>query len=249
MFRNYLKIAWRNLRKQRGFTLINISGLAIGLASCLLITLYILDELSYDQFHAKANRIYRINSDVKFGGNDMHMAVSPAPVGPTLKKDYPQVEQFVRLHQRGTWLVKRPGSTNSLREENITFADSTLFDVFTLPLVSGNPKRALTEPNTLVISEAAAQRHFGNQDPMGQTLTFDNKTGYKVTGVMRNMPTNSHFRADFFLAMVSDDYEWGTGSVTITIPTFYYGKTLITSSLTKIWMPLLIGMLGRRRFR
>jgi len=209
MFRNYLKIAWRNLRKQRGFTLINISGLAIGLASCLLITLYILDELSYDQFHAKANRIYRINSDVKFGGNDMHMAVSPAPVGPTLKKDYPQVEQFVRLHQRGTWLVKRPGSTNSLREENITFADSTLFDVFTLPLVSGNPKRALTEPNTLVISEAAAQRHFGNQDPMGQTLTFDNKTGYKVTGVMRNMPTNSHFRADFFLAMVSDDYEWG----------------------------------------
>ncbi len=174
MLRNYLKIAWRNLRKQRGLSFINISGLATGLACCLLITLYVLDELSYDRYHAKANRIYRIHSDVKFGGNDMRMAVSPDPVGPTLKQDYPQVEQFVRLHQRGTWLVKRAGSTNSLREENITFADSTLFDVFTLPLVAGDSRTALALPNTVVISESAAKRHFGNQDPMGQTLTFDN---------------------------------------------------------------------------
>ncbi len=209
MLSNYLKIAWRNLRKHGGFTAINIFGLAVGLACCLLITLYVVDELSYDRFNAKANRIYRVNTNVKFGGNEMNMAVSPDPVGPTLKKDYPQVEQFVRLHQRGTGLVKRAGSTNNLREENVLFADSTLFDVFTFPLVAGDPKVALRDPNTVVISESAAKRHFGGQDPMGQTLTFDNKSSYKVTGVMRDIPANSHIRADFFLPMLNDDYEWG----------------------------------------
>ncbi len=209
MFRNYLTIAWRNFRKQRGLSFINIFGLAVGLASCLLITLYVLDELSYDRYNAKANRIYRIHTDVKFGGNDNQSAVTADPIGPTLKQDYPQVEQFVRLHQRGTWLVKRAGSTNSLREDNITFADSTLFDVFTLPLISGNPKAALTSPNTIVISESAAKRHFGEQNPMGQTLTFNNDQNFKVTGVMRDMPINSHFRSDFFPAMLSDGYQWG----------------------------------------
>ncbi|MBC8153053.1 MAG: ABC transporter permease [Bacteroidetes bacterium] len=214
MLRNYLKIAWRNLRKQRGLSFINISGLAVGLACCLLITLYVLDELSYDRYNTKADRIYRIHTDVKFGGNDRQSAVSADPVGPTLKQDYPQVEQFVRLHQRGTWLVKRAGgaglpATNSLREENITFADSTLFDVFTLPLIAGDSKTALTSPNTVVISESAAKRHFGKQDPMGQTLTFNNDQNFKVTGVIRDMPVNSHFRSDFFPTMLSDGYQWG----------------------------------------
>ena len=209
MFLNYLKIAWRNFRKQRGLSFINIFGLAVGMACCLLITLYVLDELSYDRYNAKANRIYRIHTDVKFGGTDKQSAVTADPIGPTLKQDYPQVEQFVRLHQRGTWLVKRAGSTNSLREDNITFADSTLFDVFTLPLVAGDPKRALTSPNTVVISESAAKRHFGNQDPMGQTLVFNNEQNYNITGVMRDMPVTSHFRSDFFPAMLSDGYQWG----------------------------------------
>ncbi|GAB3542289.1 ABC transporter permease [Spirosoma fluminis] len=209
MLRNYIKIAWRNLRKQRGFTFINIFGLAVGLACCLLITLYVVDELSYDRFHAKADRIYRINTDVKFGGNDMRMAVSPDPIGHTLKQDYPQVEQFVRLHDRGVWLVKQAGAATNLRENHITFADSTLFDVFTLPLVSGDSRRALASPNTVVISESAAKRHFGTQDPIGKTLIFDNQQAYKVTGVMRDMPTNAHFHSDFFLTMLNDNYPWG----------------------------------------
>ncbi len=209
MFTNYLKIAWRTLRKQRGLTFINIFGLAVGLACCMLIMLYVLDELSYDRYNEKADRIYRIQSDIKFGGNDMHMATSPDPIGPTLKKDYPQVEQFVRLHQRGTWLVKRVSEPTSLREDNITFADSTLFDVFTLPLLSGDPKRALAEPNTVVISESAAKRHFGNQNPMGKPMVFDNNKTFTVSGVMRDMPRNSHFRSDFFLSMLNDNYPWG----------------------------------------
>lgn len=210
MLRNYLKIALRNLRKQVGFAFINIVGLAIGLACCLLITLYVVDELSYDKYNEKADRIYRINSDIKFGGNDMHMAVSPDPLGPTLKQDYPQVENFVRLYDRGTWLVKRQGSTMNLRESAIYFADSTLFAVFTLPLIAGDPNHALTEPNTVVISESASKRHFGNEPALGQTLLFDNNKSFKVTGVMRDMPTNSHFRTDFFVSMLSDNYPWGS---------------------------------------
>ncbi|WP_461081313.1 ABC transporter permease [Spirosoma flavus] len=209
MLINYLKIAWRTLRKQKGFTFINIFGLATGLSCCMLIMLYVLDELSFDRYNEKADRIYRVQSDIKFGGNDMHFAVSPDPIGPTLKKDYPQVEQFTRLHQQGTWSVKRTGESTNLREDNITFADSTLFDVFTLPLLSGDPKRALAEPNSVVISESAAKRHFGNQNPMGKTLVFNNNQTYKVTGLMRDIPKNAHFQSNFFLSMLNDDYTWG----------------------------------------
>ncbi|MEZ0484609.1 ABC transporter permease [Fibrella aquatica] len=208
MLTNYLKTAVRSLRKQGGYSVINLFGLALGLACCLLIMLYVVDEWSFDRYHTKADRTYRLNADIKFGGNNMNMAVTPDPIGPTLREEYPQVEQYVRLHQRGTFPVKRAGTTNTLREDNITFADSTLFDVFTLPLVSGSPKQALMQPYTVVISESAARRHFGEQNPMGQTLLFDQQ-GYKVTGLMRDMPANTHFHADFFLSMTSDDYPWG----------------------------------------
>ncbi|WP_375444090.1 ABC transporter permease [uncultured Fibrella sp.] len=210
MLTNYIKIAWRSLNNQRGFTFINIVGLALGIACCLLISLYVLDELSYDRFNEKADRIYRVNSDIKFGGNDMHYAVAPDPMGPTLKANYPQVEAYTRLHYRGNWLVKRAGSTANTRENDIIFADSTLFDVFTLPLVAGaDPGKALAIPNSVVISESAARRYFGAGNAVGQTLIFNNKDAYTVTAVMRDMPTNSHFRTDFFLAMRNDDYPWG----------------------------------------
>lgn len=126
MLRNYLKIAWRNLRTQRGFAFINIAGLGVGMACCLLIVLYVSDELSYDHYNVKADRIYRLNTDAKFGGRTVALAVTPDPLGPTLKQDYPQVEQFVRLHHRGAWLVRRAGSPTAISEDNIIFADSTL---------------------------------------------------------------------------------------------------------------------------
>lgn len=204
MLTNYLKIALRNLRKQPGLTFINVFGLALGLACCLLIMLYVTDELSYDRFHAKADRIYRLGIDVKFNGIDAQMATVPDPLGPTLKQDYPQVEQFVRLHPQGTWQVKRPESAVAIREQNVLFADSTVFDVFTLPLLSGNPKKALSQANTIVISETAARRHFGNADPVGKTLSLDNRLTFTITGVMRDLPSNSHFKADFLVTMLSD---------------------------------------------
>jgi putative ABC transport system permease protein len=208
MIKNYFKIAWRNLWKNKGFSTINIFGLAVGIACCLLITLYVTDEISYDRFHEKGERIYRLNLDIKFGGSEQSVAQTSDRLGPVLKKDYPQVEDYVRFYDRGPFLIKKSGTVNNIREEKILFADSTVFDVFSFPLIVGKPASALNEPNTLVISEAAAKRHFANQNPIGKVLNLDNKQDYIVTGIMKNIPENSHIKADFFISMKSLDYDW-----------------------------------------
>src|SRR4051812_26676829 len=155
MLRNYLKIAFRNLWKSKGFSAINIIGLAIGLATCLLIILFVLDELSYDRYNKKADRIYRVDGDIKFGGNRYILAVAPDPMGATLKKDYPQVEQYVRFRDLGGLLLKK-GNEN-VQEDKVVYADSTLFDVFTFPLLDGDPQTALQAPNSLVITATTAR--------------------------------------------------------------------------------------------
>ena len=155
MIKNYFKIAWRNLWKNKGFSAINIFGLAVGIACCLLITLYVTDELSFDQYHEKAARIYRLNFNLKFGGAEQFLAQTPDLLGPDLKKDYPQVENQTRFFNEGPFLIKKSGTLNNIREEKILYADSTVFDVFTMPFIAGNPKTALTEPNTIVITEVS----------------------------------------------------------------------------------------------
>ena len=133
MFRNYVKIALRNLWKNKSYSAINIFGLAIGLAICLLITLYIVDELSYDRYNEKADRTYRIHSDIRFGGGDLHLTVASDPMGATLKKDYPQVEEFARVYSSdGPKLIKK--GDQFINETNVAHVDSTFFNVFTLPL-------------------------------------------------------------------------------------------------------------------
>ena len=209
MLKNYFKIAWRNLMRNKGFSAINIFGLAIGVACCLLIMLYVNDELNFDRFNENASRIYRLNTDIKFGGSEKFCAQTPDILGPTLKKDYPQVENYVRFYDGGAFLIKKSGTLNNIREEKILYADSSVFEIFTFPLVSGNPQLALTEPNTIVISESAAKRHFANQNPIGQTLNLDNKKDFKVTAVMKDIPENAHFRADFFISMKSLEFKWG----------------------------------------
>jgi putative ABC transport system permease protein len=212
MFSNYLKIAWRNLLKNKTFSLINIIGLASGLACFILITLYITDELSYDRYHEKADRIYRINSDIRFGGTALNMAVSADPMGATLKKDYPQVEQFTRIYaSEGSKLFKKDNVF--ITEERVAYADSTLFDVFTFPAVAGNTKTALNEPNTVVITEATAKKYFGSVDAaMGKTMECNDERSklYKVTAVIKDIPENSHFIFDLFLSM--DNVEYGFGN-------------------------------------
>jgi putative ABC transport system permease protein len=210
MIKNYFKIAWRNLVKNKTFSFINIIGLASGLACFILIALYVADELSYDRFNEKAGRIYRINSDVIFGGNELHLAVASDPMGATLKKDYPQVEEFVRFFtSRGSKLIKK--GNEFIRENNVAHADSTLFDVFTIPVIAGEAKTALNEPNTVVISESIAKKYFATTDAVGKNIETDDngKTLYKVTAVIKDIPHNSHFTFDMIFSMDNVNYQWG----------------------------------------
>ena len=159
MFRNYLKVAIRNLWKYKTFSIINIVGLAIGLCCFLLISIYVLDELSYDRFNEKATRTYRINSDILFGGNNLRLPVTSDMMGETLKKDYPQVEQYTRIYaSNGSKLVKK--GTEYINEQHVAHADSTFFDVFTFPAIYGDTKTALNEPNTVVLTEKAAENIY-----------------------------------------------------------------------------------------
>jgi putative ABC transport system permease protein len=211
MIKNYFKIAWRNLWKNKGYSFINIAGLAIGLACFLSIALYVADELSYDRYNDKAGRIYRINSDIRFGGTDLNLAVCSDPMGATLKKDYPQVEEYVRFYNsNGSKLIKK--GNEYINEANVVHADSTLFNVFTLPAVSGDTKTALNEPNTVVLTESAAKKYFGSTDVVGKTIETNENTGtlYKVTAVIKDIPHNSHFNFDFIFSM--DNVEYGFGN-------------------------------------
>ena len=211
MIRNFLKVAWRNLVKSKGFSAINITGLAAGLACFILIALYVADELSYDRFHEKGDRIYRVNSYIRFGGNEINLAVCSDPMGATLKKDYPQVEEFARIYaSSGSKLVKK--GDQFLNEQNVAYADSTLFNVFTLPAVTGDPKKALNDPNTVVITESTARKYFGSaQQALGQTVETNDhgSTLYKVTAVIKDIPRNSHFNFDFLFSMDNVDYRLG----------------------------------------
>ena len=196
--------------KNKTFSIINIVGLASGLACFILIALYVADELSYDRFNEKASRIYRINSDILFGGNNLHMAVTCDPMGATLKRDYPQVEEYIRFYNSsGSKLIKK--GNEFINENNVVHADSTLFNVFTLPAVAGNTKTALNELNTVVITASTAKKYFGTTDAVGKTIETNEhrNTLYKVTAVIKDIPHNSHFNFDFIFSMANVDYQWG----------------------------------------
>lgn len=200
MIKNYIKTAFRTLKKNLGFTAINVLGLALGLATCLLIVFYVVDELSYDGFNQNADRIYRLNNDIKFGGNDQSYASSPAPLAGALVSDFPEVEKSTRMINRGGYNVKK-GNQN-IKEDRMIFADASLFDVFTLPMIAGDPHKALIEPHTAVINETTARRYFNNPlQAIGKTLTFNDSILYKITGVIRDIPKQSHFNFGFFLSM------------------------------------------------
>jgi putative ABC transport system permease protein len=196
MLKNYFKTAFRTLLRNKFYTLINIIGLAIGLATCFLIILYVLDELSFDKYNANAKRIYRVNNEIKFGDNYFDMAVSPALLGSTMVRDFPEVQQYTRLRWYGSFLVKK-GNEN-IQEGRVGFADSTLFEVFSLPVIEGDPKTALVEPHSLVITEKVAKKYFNTTDVVGKTMLINDTGNYKVTAVIRNIPTQSHFQLRHF---------------------------------------------------
>jgi putative ABC transport system permease protein len=203
MIKSHIKTGFRSLLKNKGFTAINILGLALGLATCLLIIFYVVDELSYDRYNTKADRIYRINTDIKYGGNSSSYAITPPPLAAALSANFPEVERSVRLlHDVGVQVKK--GNEN-IQEENVVYSDAGIFSMFTFPMIEGNPASALSEPNTAVITETTAKRYFNNTHVVGQTLTLNNKTIFKITGVIKDVPKESHFNFDFFLSLSSRD--------------------------------------------
>ena len=201
MFKNYFKSALRNILKQKGFSFINITGLAIGMACCLLMLMFVNDELSYDNYNEKADRIYRVAGSFRFGGRDFNLATASAPMAKTLINDYPEIEDAVRFRDRGSFIVKY--GDNSFKERKLIFSDPAFFNIFTIPLLEGNPKTALKEPYTLVLSKKAAGKYFGKKNPVGKTLKLDNKDDYKVTGIFDRVPHNSHFHFDVIASLAS----------------------------------------------
>ncbi len=209
MIKNYFKIAVRNLLKHKAYSIINVLGLALGMACCILILLYVQHELSYDRHHQNAERIYRVAADLKFGGNHFQMAVAPAPMAEALVREFPEVAAAARFRNYGSALVKKDGGQN-FKEERVIFADNAIFDIFTLPLLAGEAAAALTAPNTVVINQTTAKKYFGDANPVGQTLLFDNSEAYKVTGVFADMPDNGHFHFDFIAALAGSEESKGT---------------------------------------
>ena len=199
MVKNYLKIALRNLIKYKAYSLINILGLAIGISACLLILLYVKDELSYDLHHKKVERIYRICAKAELGNNKLNLAVTSAPMGAALVQDYPEVENYVRIAPSQNMLIRYGDKV--FTENRFLWADSMLFDVFTIPIIKGDPKTALTEPHTIVLTQSAAKKYFGNEDPIDKNLTFENGRLYKVTAVIEDCKPNSHFHYDMISSM------------------------------------------------
>jgi putative ABC transport system permease protein len=199
MFKNYIKIAFRNQSKNKIYSFINIFGLAVGLAGCIIILLYVTHELSYDKHHEHAGRIYRVTSHIDFAGNFMEFAATSAPMGPTLKRDFPEVEAMVRLRPRGSYTIRL--RDQYISEVGFVFADPGMFEVFTLPLIHGNPDNALTRPHTVAISREMALKYFGQTEVVGETITLLDTYDFEVTGVYETMPETSHFRFNFLLSM------------------------------------------------
>ena len=171
MLKNYFKIAFRNLIKHKGYTFINVTGLAVGMTCCLLILFYVSTELSYDRHHKNADRIYRVTSLNHKSGT--HWACIGPPVGPALESTYPEIERVTRLRFIESGSVILSHEENEFEERDIFYADPNVFEVFTLPLKQGNPETALRDPYTIILTEQMARKYFGDRDPVDRILSLD----------------------------------------------------------------------------
>ena len=196
MIKNYMIVALRSLLNNKTLLLLNIPGLAIGMACCTLILLYVQDEMGFDRFHEHADRIYRLSEELHMKGEVRHIAITSYPMGPTLVDDYPEVIAAVRFFRDSNrYIVSHDKKT--FYEDRFLFADANIFDVFTFPLVKGNSKTALQAPFSIVITEQMANKYFGLEDPIGQTLTVNKLITFNITGVLKNLPHDAHFQFDF----------------------------------------------------
>lgn len=244
MFSNYFKTAWRSLLKNKLFSAINIFGLSLGIALFYTILLYVKDEMSYDRFNTRADRIGRITFKGNINGGNINECIAMPPVAKTLKTDFPEVEDATRFRNMGTPKVQVQDKI--FKEDRFAFADPNIFNIFTLPLLEGNPATALTKPNTVVISKSLAQKYFGTTAVLGKTLVVnDNKDLFTITGVMDDIPANSHFHFELFGSMSS----WPQAESDSWMESNYYTYVLLKpgadwQQLEKKFPPMLAKYMG-----
>jgi putative ABC transport system permease protein len=215
MLKNFFKIAFRNLWKNKGFSLINITGLAIGMASAMLLLLWIYDEVSYDRFHAKKDRIYEAWNRAEFSGEMHCWNTTPKVLARTLEHDFPEVEVAVRVNWPSNYLFS-VGEKKIMEQGNMV--DTAFLDVFSFPLLRGNPHTALNDLHSVVLTEKLSKKLFGNEDPMGKLIRIDDKENFRVTGLAKDPPSNSRFQFEYLLPWAylnkidGDDINWGNNS-------------------------------------
>jgi putative ABC transport system permease protein len=219
MFRSYVKIGWRNLLRQKMFSVIKIGGFAIGIAACLLIALYVRQELTYDRHYVHGHRLYRVVRVAEMRGETGKSVYMPAPFADALRAHYPELELVgrcnnVELFGAGSNEVRRADRQESLHEEHLVHVDQALLDIFEVPFVEGNPHHALDEPNTIVITRAKAEKYFPGEDAIGKLLLLNNDESrpYTVTGIVEAFPVTSHFQADFMLSLAGREFFEGERS-------------------------------------
>lgn len=223
MFKNYLKVAFRNIKKQKGYAFINISGLAIGMAACLLIMLWVHDELNFDSFNENADHIYRVTIDSHMG-TQTKAPVAPTPSGPALVQEYPEVLQFARLSRPNR--VPVFVGDKEYFEENVAFADNSIFEIFTFPFIEGDPKTVLQPAYTAVITKTTARKYFGDESPIGKMIKIDGDSEYAVMGVVEDVPGNSHFSFNI-LRSIETRYAENRQSMEYWLSISYYTYILL----------------------
>jgi len=200
MLKNYSKIAWRNISRNRIFASINIFGLAIGLASCLIIGSYIWDQVSYDSFHENKEKIYRIISVDDAG--EAHFEMPPV-LAPTVKEYFTTIDEAIRIWNRDIALTAHPQEGKIIEDNGLIYADNPFFEVFSFKLIQGNPKTVLDEPFSIVLTESTAKKYFQNQNPVGQQLTINRGNTFTITGIVENPPANSSIQFNFIASFSS----------------------------------------------
>ena len=215
MFKNIIRHSLRNLRRQKAYVLINVIGLAVGIASSLIISLYVFHELSYDNFHENKESIYRVILNGKIGEQEVNVSATPTPMGSAILDEFPEIEDFTRLNIWGEILLKYDNEI--FKDLEFVEVDSSFFSIFSFKLLKGDPFRVLNEPNVLVLSESTAKTIFGDEDPIGKMINVQNQdTPYRVTGLMADFPETSHLNADVLASFMTnpraDDGQWLSNS-------------------------------------
>jgi len=239
MLLNYLKTAWRSILRAKGFAILNVAGLAVGIAVCLLILLYVHDELSYDAYHAHAGRIYRVQRGwLEPDGSVASEFCTLAPsFVPLLKSDFKEIETIARTFNPGSWVVE--AGENRFTEERLFFVEPEIFDILTVPLLQGDSSTALAEAGSVVLSRSMARKYFGDADPMGQSLVCG-ELPCQVTGIMEDTPANSHVHFDFLVSYLTLKGLEGSGDTD-----YFHGTSNFSDNVTSVYARLAAGVDGR----